>query len=176
MKADTVSFKDILREKMGDSPSENKGKSPSSEPHLKNVSSTEFFEQINFETVFFTAKKYSRSASLTAKKIENPIETAVKTPSVEVVFEVNSLSKEAFFALEMMKSLGAFELNTTEITLSQVKKAFRRLCVVYHPDRIPSEANSEEIKDFSLRFSQLKTAKDELEESFTLYIKSKQAA
>lgn len=172
MKTESMSFADILREKMSDSLYENKGKSPSSEPQLKNASSTEIHEKIDFETVFFTAKKYSRSASLTAKKAEK----AAIIPSVEVTLEVNSLSKEAFFALEMMKNLGALELNCSKITLSLVKKAFRRLCSQYHPDKIPSFASPQQIQEVSLKFSQLKTAKDELEEFFTLYNKSNNKA
>lgn len=160
---------------MSDFSSENKEKSPSSEPQLKNASSTEIYESIQFETVFFTAKKYSRSASVASfpsEKVTKKVETAASSPSREVVLQANSLSKEAIFALELMKRLGAFELNTSEISLSQVKKAFRRLCLVYHPDKISPSASIKELQEVSLNFSQLKTAKDEIEAFFTLYNKS----
>ena len=153
---------------MSDSPSENKEKSPTSEPMLKNASSTEMYAKIDFETVFFTAKKYSRSASAATF----PSEKVAQTVTKEVLLAVNSLSSEGLFALETMKKLGAFELSSREISLSQVKKAFRRLCLVYHPDKIPSSATAADIKAVSLNFSQLKTAKDTLEESFALYNKT----
>lgn len=177
MKAETLSFEEILREKIIEFSSENTAKntdkSPSSASSAHSGFSREirtaeelFTHKINFEPVIFGAKKYSRSASLTAKKVDK----VTKTPSKEAVVSVNSLSKEAFLALEMMKRLGSTELNTNEISMSLVKKSFRRLCLVYHPDKILNSASPREIQELSLNFSQLKKAKDELEKYFAKQI------
>ena len=178
MKNDSASFREILREKMGDFPSENAPKSAtksgisgsgafSVSREEINLSDVAWQQRIDFDTVVFPSKKYARPVSLSVKKVEK----SVKSPSTEAVIEVKSLSKTALSALENLKTLGAFELNSQQISLSLVKRSFRRLCLIYHPDQQDLGISSRELAEKSLKFSQLKNAKDELEEFFASYHK-----
>ncbi len=171
-----ISFEQILREKIQSFPSENREKSPISGPKVQ-AAETVFsadvsHQKIDFETVIFPQKKYSRLASLMPKKLENTVFASEK----ELLLEVKHLPMSAFVSLELLKKLGANELSSSEISLSEVKKAFRRLCLVYHPDHQSAELSPAVLEEKSLLFAQLKTAKDDLEEYFSLYREQNKAA
>jgi hypothetical protein len=100
-------------------------------------------------TVYKTAKTASKakfkepnSDILTEKK---PIQNAAPpTKPAEPMIELKQLSSSANVILLSWQKQGLLKIDNDSIQLSQIKRAFRKLALKYHPDRAPNVAEAKD--------------------------------
>ena len=121
---------------------------------------TQFFSQIKTWAPSQIPKAYPKTVPKIATVQKAKAEVAA--PPIEVKsFRSVQLSKEAQRSLATLRFLGA-QVNCDKITLTDVKKEYRKLAKIYHPDSHHPKAEAKTFHQCCLSYRQLSACLIEL--------------
>lgn len=149
-----MKFSEILEAKMRNIERENQD--PTSANPLSDFNILHLEPEFQGESYRFEVSKipYSTMPKTPRKAVKSPPE---KAPPPEPKIRLEKLPIEAILAHEIFLKLGAIELEKSEFSLSEVKKSYRRLAKIYHPDRC-KEPQTDKFQRLSEAFQCLKKA------------------
>lgn len=145
-------FAQILKKKMN-------FLSEKDENTLKNTDKNPFFqtESINFYTNPYTWKPRKTPVSYRKKKVKRVTSLKKTAPVLEIkTFNIEQLCEESRGLILSFISLGAL-INKSQFSSSQLKKEFRRLAKVYHPDTSTQVNSSESFQELHRLYSSICT-------------------
>lgn len=168
------SFRDILSQLL----EENGTESPSEKPQFSSEIPSDFAASLGgwrpSQRENPSAQRVLRYKSQVPKG-DSPSEEPTPTPAVappppspspaaETLLTLEELDRDSRIMVGILLDLGAAELQSG-VSLSRVKKAYRRLAKKFHPDRLSPSASSQQKDSAKTAFFRLQKAYDYLSES-----------